>query len=75
MIYLILAIGFVLGMLTTTILAHYCPSMFIDPGRYFDKLAKNLEKKADKLEETTKAEIRYLLREVMELVNRINLIK
>ena len=75
MLYLIFATGLLIGIAVTGTLAHYCPLLFTDPEKYFSKLARKLEKKADKAEESVKAEIKGLLRELITIVNRINLIE
>ena len=75
MLYLALAVGFVAGVIATGALAHNYPLMFIDPEKYFSKLAKKLERKADKVEEGAKSEIKSLLRDLISVVNRINLVR
>ena len=72
--YIIFVIGFLIGAVLTGTLAHYYPLLFADPEKYFSKLAKKLERKADRAEESAKAEIKGLLRDLISVVNRINLI-
>jgi len=74
MLYAIFIIGLLIGIALTGTLAHYCPLLFADPEKYFSKLAKKLERKADRAEENVKAEIKGLLRDLISVVNRINLI-
>jgi len=72
--YIIFAISLLIGIVFTGILTHYCPLLFVNPEKYFSKLAMKLERKANGAEENVKAEIKGLLRDLISVVNQINLI-
>lgn len=68
MVWLALAVGFVGGVIATGALAHNCPSLFINPKKYFWKLWLKVEAEAEKLEGEAKERAEELLAKLTELI-------
>jgi len=67
-------LGFAVGVVLVAALAHFVPTMFISPEKYFKKIMKKAERKLDRAEEGSKTKIKKMLRELASLIDNIDLI-